>query len=226
MNLAAGQAVDFTRPSGRAGTYPHAVVGASCRNRKGWKRRPSRVLRRPVPGGIERSARPAGEERHDLRMQRSVAAGEDLPAFVTGSAGPVGHRAAGRLDDRNQRLNVVGLERCLDHDVDQAHREQAVRVAVAAPAGEARACSRPGRTQRGRLRSRTSSDRCTRRRLQRRTRSGGRQASAARCPGATPPAHRPSQQRIRRHRADERRRRRCARRREARSASPSASGRG
>ena len=72
------------------------------------------------------------------------------------------------LDDRHQRLHVVGVERRLDHDVDQPHREQAIRVAIAAPAGEARAVGDPierGALARGAEHLR---DRCRRRRRRRR----------------------------------------------------------
>ena len=67
-------------------------------------------------------------------------------------ARPRRDHASGLADDRHQRLHVVGVERRLDHDVDESHREQAIGVAVAAPAGEAGAARRPGRTPSARRR--------------------------------------------------------------------------
>ena len=50
---------------------------------------------------------------------------------------PVGDAAAGALDDRDQRDDVVGLQAGLDDDVGMAGGDHAVGVAVAAVAGEA-----------------------------------------------------------------------------------------
>ena len=57
---------------------------------------------------------------------------------------PSRHDAARVLDQRDQRLDVVGLQAGLDHDVDESHRELRVAVAVAAVAHEPRAVGRGG----------------------------------------------------------------------------------
>ncbi len=56
--------------------------------------------------------------------------------------------AAGALDDRDQRDNVVGLEAGLDDDVDVAGGDHAIGVAVAAVAGEADALLDPAMRRR------------------------------------------------------------------------------
>src|SRR5262245_42519042 len=77
------------------------------------------------------------ETAQHFAMQHAIAAGDDRPALLAALTVPGRDHAAGRLDNRDQRLDVVGLERRLDDDVDETHRKEAVRVAVAAPACEA-----------------------------------------------------------------------------------------
>ncbi len=78
-----------------------------------------------------------GEQRQHPLVQRGIAAGDDRAALVAGAAAPIRDHAACRVDDRDQRLHVVGVQRRLDHDVDQPHGQQAIAVAVAAPAAQA-----------------------------------------------------------------------------------------
>src|SRR5437899_12988903 len=70
-------------------------------------------------------------------MQRTVTACDYRSAFVAASPLPGSDHPARGFDNRNQRLDVVSLQRRFDDDVDQAHREQAIRIAIAAPARQA-----------------------------------------------------------------------------------------
>ena len=73
-----------------------------------------------------------------LGVQRGIAAREHVAAFVAAAALPVRDDAAGVLDQRNQRLDVVRLQAGFDDDVDEAHRDLRVAVAIAAVADEPR----------------------------------------------------------------------------------------
>ena len=88
------------------------------------------------------------EEFQHLRVQFAVAAGEHVTALVARSARPIGDRAAGRLDQRDQRLHIVRLQAGLDDDVDESHRELRVAIAVAAEARQARGTRRSRRRPR------------------------------------------------------------------------------
>ena len=67
----------------------------------------------------------------------SPAASTEPSEFMSSSlALPVGDQAAGALDHRHEGGEVVELEVVLDHQVDMARGQQAVGVAVAAPAEE------------------------------------------------------------------------------------------
>ena len=72
------------------------------------------------------------------------------------AAVPVGDPAAGALDDRDQRDDVVGLQPGLDDAVGVAGGDHAIGVAVAAVAGEADRASRPGHRRRARRRRRVT----------------------------------------------------------------------
>lgn len=63
-------------------------------------------------------------------VQPSIAGGDHAPAVDGAAAGPRGDDAAGPLDDRDQRDDVVGLEPGLDHHVDEAAGDHAIGVAV------------------------------------------------------------------------------------------------
>ena len=141
------------------------------------------------------------------------------PPHVVIDAARLGH-------DRHQRLHVVGIERCFDHDVDQSHREEAIRVAIAAPSGQARAVGHPvecGALAGGaeHLGIGAGDDGVAERRA-----APGLATCAARRRDAIRPRRPPSPGTIRRRTAGARPRRRRRRRHGARSASPSASGRG
>src|SRR6185369_15245405 len=73
-------------------------------------------------------------------------------ALIAAAAAPVRDHAAGRLDDRYQRVYIVGLESVLDDHIDESHRELRIAIAVAAIAQETRASR--DRLQRGLLRRR------------------------------------------------------------------------
>lgn len=66
---------------------------------------------------------------HDL-VQPGVAAGDDAAAVDRAAAVPTGDDAAGTLDHRDQRDDVVGLQPGLDHHVDEAGGDHAVGVAI------------------------------------------------------------------------------------------------
>ena len=70
-------------------------------------------------------------------MQGRIAAGEDVAAHGGVAAVPSGHLASGALDERNQGLDVVGIQPSLDGEVHMPHGEQGEVVAVAAVAGHA-----------------------------------------------------------------------------------------
>jgi lysophospholipase len=59
------------------------------------------------------------------------------PPFAAGAPVPGRHDAAGSLDDRDQRHDVVGLEAGLDHEIDMAGGQHAIGVAIAAVARQA-----------------------------------------------------------------------------------------
>jgi lysophospholipase len=71
-----------------------------------------------------------GEEGEHLLVQPRIAGGDDTAAVDGAAAGPGGDDAAGPLDHRDQRDDVVGLEPGLDHHVDETGRDHAVGVAV------------------------------------------------------------------------------------------------
>ena len=182
--------------------------------------RPSRL--RPnasVAGSLRAARRTFAMQRRGRRRRR--------PSRLRRSAPPshVVIAPAGRLDDRHQRLHVVGVQRRLDHDVDQSHREQAIGVAIAAPARQPRAVGHA--VERGALARRrgTSWDRCRRRPRRRRV---GQRRVRERAPLAPAPPLGAAAGRREERFADVRLVRDAdddaARRRGARSASPSASG--
>ncbi len=72
----------------------------------------------------------AGEEPQDLFVQPAITAGDDTAAVDGAAAVPVGDDAAGALDHRDQRDDVVGLQPGLDDHVDEAAGDHAVGVAV------------------------------------------------------------------------------------------------
>ena len=69
-------------------------------------------------------------------------------ALVSGAPSPVGHDAARAFDHRHQRHEVVDIEIRLDDQVDEAHRQQAVAIAVAAIDRETSRRPRGGRPRR------------------------------------------------------------------------------
>ena len=83
-----------------------------------------------------------------LRVHARVAGGDDAAALGRRLAVPGRDAPAGALDDRHQRDDVVGLEAGLDDEVDEARRQQAIAVAVAAVAGHARARLQPREARR------------------------------------------------------------------------------
>src|SRR5471032_3000865 len=78
----------------------------------------------------------AREHVHRGAMHRGVAGGEHGAGgvHVEVLAVPVGDDTASALDDRHEGGEVVELQAVLDHEVDMARGEQAVGIAVAAPA--------------------------------------------------------------------------------------------
>lgn len=78
----------------------------------------------------------SGEERQHLLVQPRIAGGDDPAAVDGAAAGPGGDDAAGALDHRDQRDDVVGLEPGLDHHVDETGRDHAVGVAIDPVAGQ------------------------------------------------------------------------------------------
>src|SRR4030095_11644000 len=80
------------------------------------------------------SGRAGAQKLQYLRVQRAIAARDDRSAFVAAPAIPRRDRTTRGFDNRYQRLDVIRGERGLDDDVDEPHREQAIRVAVTAPA--------------------------------------------------------------------------------------------
>ena len=69
-------------------------------------------------------------------MHAPVAGGKDAAPAARIAAFPVGDNASRPLDDRDQRNDVEGLQTGLDHEVDKAHGEQTIVVAIAAEASE------------------------------------------------------------------------------------------
>ena len=71
-----------------------------------------------------------------------VARGEDAAAFGGGSPSQVVITPPAPFDDRHQRDDVVRLQVGFDDEIDEAGRERAIGVAVAAIAHEPRLASR------------------------------------------------------------------------------------
>src|SRR5476651_2764686 len=94
----------------------------------------SAYLKRYPKVTIERGL--AREHVHGGAMERGVAGGEHSAGgvHVEVLAVPVGDDTAGILDDRHEGREVVELQAVLDHEVDMSRGEQAIGVAVAAPA--------------------------------------------------------------------------------------------
>ena len=53
-------------------------------------------------------------------------------AFVWRAAGPARHDSSCGLDDRDERLDIVGLQTRFDHQVNEARGDQAEGIAIAA----------------------------------------------------------------------------------------------
>ncbi len=79
-----------------------------------------------------------------------AASTEPSECMSSALAVPVGDQAAGARDHRRQGGEVVELEIVLDHQVDVARGQQAVGVAVAAPAEELHLRSAPRASSRRR----------------------------------------------------------------------------
>ena len=171
---------------------------------------------------------PSGQEFQHLRVQRAVAAREDIAALVARPARPVGDHAAGRLDERNQRLHVVRLQAVLDRRCRRSPSRAACSSSSRRRSAVSRARSADGvvdaRSCRGDWNCRGSvvATIASSIRAQRRVRSVRRSVAA--------PPLRDAALRAEERLADERlvhdADHRALRRRAARSASPSAAGRG
>ncbi len=95
-------------------------------------------MQAPKPTGAARpqDAKRALTEKQTARflVNALVPGGQDAPAF--GRVVPIPGRddAAGALDDRRQRDNVMRLEIGLDHEINEARRQRAIGIAIAAVA--------------------------------------------------------------------------------------------
>ena len=101
-------------------------------------------VRRLRPRRRARARRASPRAAHRRFVHALVARGEDAAAVARIAALPSGDDAAGPLDDRDQGNDVEGLEAGLDHEVDMAHRQQAVIVAIAAEAPQAHGAAQGG----------------------------------------------------------------------------------
>ena len=89
-----------------------------------------------APGVAFEKGLPLEQQTAGLIVDGPVAGGDD-PAAVGGVLPVPGrHHAARPFDDRDERDNVMGLEIGLDHEVNEARRERAIGVTVAAVARE------------------------------------------------------------------------------------------
>ena len=75
--------------------------------------------------------------------EAGLAAATTKPPSTAGAPAAAGDDTAGGLDDGDQRDDVVGLQAGLDHEVDLAHGQHAVGVAVAAVADQPRGVGEP-----------------------------------------------------------------------------------
>ncbi len=70
------------------------------------------------------------------RAASAFAAASTRPPIMRRPAAPVGDQAARRLDHRNRRRHVIGLQPRLDHQIDAAGGDQRIAVAIHAIAGQ------------------------------------------------------------------------------------------
>ena len=87
-------------------------------------------MRDPRSGSADLSSRRSAGRARRSRPRREPPAAADLPFQPT-------HYASGGFDNRHRGDDVVGLQPGVDHDIDMAHRQLGVGVAVAAVAHQA-----------------------------------------------------------------------------------------
>ena len=131
----------------RMRTGRHAVIaGGAARAVHGKRRHPRAGVRgvRRVYYRAERVDAQPLQHLHRRRMQLRRCRRHAVAAGFGRAAVPGRHHAAGVFDDRDQRRDVDVLERRLGDEVDVAGGEQAIAVAVEAPAGLQRRGAQPG----------------------------------------------------------------------------------
>src|SRR5215468_3804918 len=80
---------------------------------------------------LQRGATLTPQDRHRLLMHPLVACSNDATPRGRRCAVPGGDKSPRRLDDWDERDDVIGFETCLHDEVDAAGRQQAVAVAIA-----------------------------------------------------------------------------------------------